>query len=103
MKKFLEKLIPPESRPERVGPRIQAMRMALGLTAAQFADSLDYDRGTLSKVEQGKNGLDIKVGVNIAGLYGVGLDYIYRGDLSDLPPALRDAVVAALTELLNQP
>ena len=77
--------------------------MALQLTAAQFADSLEYDRSTLTKVEQGKNGLDIKIGVKIAGLYGFGLDYIYRGDLSDVPTNLRGAVVEALGALLNNP
>jgi transcriptional regulator with XRE-family HTH domain len=72
-------------RPEIVGKRITALRETLAMSKAQFADSLPMDRSSLTKVEQGTMGLDIALGVQIANLYGFGLDFIYRGDLSDVP------------------
>lgn len=85
MKKVLEKLMDRESRPTQVGPRVTAIRETLGLSKAQFADSIGLDRSSMTKVERGEAGLDIAVGERIAVLYGYGLDFIYRGDLSDVP------------------
>ena len=96
MKKIAESLIERESRPERVGPRISALREALELSKASFADTIELDRSSLSKIEQGKAGLDIAVGERIAALFGVGLDFIYRGDLSDLPSNLKPEVMRLL-------
>lgn len=96
MKRALKKLIDPESRPERVGPRVTALRESLALSRAQFADSIALDRSSMTKVESGTMGLDIGVGVTIAALYGVGLDYIYRGDLSDVPADLRPKLMTEL-------
>lgn len=89
-------LLSAEMHPDRVGERITAMRMALGQNKAQFADSLTLDRSTLTKVEAGKKGLDIAVAVRIAEMYGFGLDYTYRGILTDAPEALRSELIAAL-------
>lgn len=89
MKAFASKMIDRESRPERVGPRITAMRETLGLSKAQFADTVGVDRSTLSKAEKGQAGLDIAHGERIATLFGFGLDFIYRGDLSDVPLNMR--------------
>lgn len=94
--KILNSLIERESTPSKVGPRVTAVRTALGLTKAEFADSIEFDRSSFSKVEKGTMGLDIAVGEKIAGVYGIGLDYIYRGDLSDLPADLRQEVILAL-------
>jgi DNA-binding XRE family transcriptional regulator len=96
MKKLVEKLIEPESHPDRVGPRITALRETLSMSKAQFADSLDFDRSSLTKVEKGQTGLDIAVGIKIAVLYGFGLDFIYRGDLSDVPSDLRTRLMVNL-------
>ncbi len=85
MKKVLEKLVDRESRPAQVGPRVTAIRETLGLSKAQFADIVGVDRSSLTKIERGEAGLDIAVGERIAVLYGYGLDFIYRGDLSDVP------------------
>lgn len=100
MKKLLSKLIDPESKPERVGMRITALRATLAMNKAQFADSISLDRSSLTKVEAGTAGLDIAVGVNISALYGVGLDFIYRGDLSDVPVNLRQNLLAQLATIL---
>lgn len=96
MKKLIANLIERQSHPDKVGPRITALREALALSKAEFADSIELDRSSLTKIEKGKAGLDIAVAEQIAGLYGCGLDYIYRGDLSDLPRGLQPDVVSNL-------
>lgn len=96
MIKIANSLIPRESRPERVGPRVTALREAMSMTKAQLADSIGLDRSTLTKVEKGETGLDIAKGEAIAALYGFGLNYIYRGDLTDVPDKHRDRLLDAL-------
>lgn len=96
MKSVLDKVIGRKSSPDMVGPRIAGLREALCLSKAQFADSINLDRSSLTKIEAGTAGLDILVAERIAILYRVGLDYTYRGDLSDLPLDLRPQVLAKL-------
>ena len=97
MKSMPEKFVcQPELNHARVGERVTALRQALAKTKAQFADELGLDRSTLSKVEQGNKGLDIAVGVRIADLYGVGLDYTYRGTITDAPETLRVQILAEI-------
>lgn len=96
MKNLVAKLLDRESRPERVGRRITALRETLGLSKSQFADTIGLDRSTLSKVERGVTGLDIAHGERVANLFGFGLDYIYRGDLSDVPLALRPQLLVKM-------
>lgn len=103
MKKIVESLIPRESSPSRVGPRISGLRTVLGLSKAEFADSIELDRSTLTKVEKGEKGLDIAKGERIADLYGFGLDFIYRGDLSDVPLDFRARLVKTLESLETRP
>ncbi|MEQ8292508.1 MAG: helix-turn-helix transcriptional regulator [Roseovarius sp.] len=93
MKNLVDKLIPHESRPERVGPRVTALRETMAMSKAQLADSIGLDRSTLTKIEKGAMGLDIQRGEAIAHMYGFGLDFIYRGDLSDVPDKYRDRLL----------
>lgn len=100
MKKILaSSLLSPEMHHDRVGERVTALREAVGLSKAQFADSLELDRSTLTKVESGIRGLDIAIGAKIADMYGAGLDYIYRGVMSDLPVDMRPHVNSLLYAL----
>lgn len=85
-----------EMHPDRVGERITALRMALHLSKAEFADSIGLDRSTLTKVEAGTKGLDIVIGAKIAEMYGYGLDFIYRGTLTDVPEGKRSTVLSEL-------
>jgi DNA-binding XRE family transcriptional regulator len=96
MKNIAEKLIDRESRPIRVGPRITALRETLRLSKAEFADSIGLNRSSLTKIEKGEMGLDIAMGERVAAIYGFGLDFIYRGDLSDVPLALRPQLLVNL-------
>ncbi len=85
-----------EMHPDRVGERITAMRMALHLSKAEFADAIGLDRSTLTKVEAGKKGLDVVVGAKIAEMYGYGMDFIYRGTLTDVPEGQRSIVLSEI-------
>lgn len=96
MKNLANKLIPNESRPARVGPRITALRETMSMSKAQFADSIELDRSTLTKVEKGEMGLDIAKGEAIAALYGFGMDFIYRGDLADVPDRYRSRLMVEM-------
>lgn len=89
-------ITPQESRPDKVGPRITALRETLALSKGQFADSVGLDRSTLTKIEQGNEGLSLPKGIAVATLYGVGLDFIYRGDLSDVPEKMRPRLLVNL-------
>lgn len=100
MIKALNKLIERQSRPERVGPRVTAIRCALDKSKSEFAAQIGVDRSSMTKIEKGAMGLDIAVGERMASLYGIGLDFIYRGDMSDLPSDLRDKI---LENLQNPP
>lgn len=93
MKKLAESLIERRSRPDQVAPRVYAIREYLELTKSQFADSIGLDRSSLTKIEKGEAGLDIAVAEVIAGLYGFGLDFIYRGDLDDVPITARPSIL----------
>ena len=94
MKKLLmSALVSPEMHPHRVGERVTALREALNLSKAEFADSLSLDRSTLSKVEAGTKGLDVVVGARIAEMYAAGMDFTYRGVMADLPQDMRIKVM----------
>jgi transcriptional regulator with XRE-family HTH domain len=85
-----------EMHPDRVGERVTALRMAQHLSKAEFADTIGLDRSSLTKVEAGKKGLDIVVGARIAEMYGYGLDFIYRGTLTDVPEGQRSTVLSEI-------
>jgi DNA-binding XRE family transcriptional regulator len=102
MKSLLQNLVPRESRPERVGPRVTSLRETLKLSKAELADAIGLDRSSLTKIEKGQAGLDIATGERIAQLYGFGLDFIYRGDLSDVPLDLRPALLVHLHMYQNR-
>lgn len=97
MKKMIAAaMLSAEMHPDRVGERVTALRMTEHLSKAEFADSVGLDRSTLTKVEAGKKGLDINVGARIAEMYGYGLDFIYRGTLTDAPEGKRSIVLAEI-------
>lgn len=103
MKNIVSKLLERESRPDRVGPRVTALRETLKLSKAEFADTIGLDRSSLTKVEKGEMGLDIAMGERIAVIYGFGLDFIYRGDLNDAPQILRPQLMVNLLAFRQTP
>jgi transcriptional regulator with XRE-family HTH domain len=97
MKRMIQSaLLAAEMHPDRVGERVTAMRNCIGMSKATFADAIGLDRSSMSKVEAGTKGLDIVVASRIAEIYGFGLDYIYRGVMTDAPEEYR---LRILTEI----
>ncbi len=96
MKPLAHALIERQSRPDRVAPRIFAIREHLALSKAQFADAIGLDRSSLTKIEKGEAGLDIAIAERIAAIFGFGLDFIYRGDLDDVPLAYRGSILSLM-------
>jgi transcriptional regulator with XRE-family HTH domain len=95
----LESLLSPEMHPERVGARLTALREALKMQKSQFADSVGIDRSALTRIEKGSEGLGISKAVIISDIYGFGLNYIYKGDLSDVPLDVRPRLLEELHHL----
>lgn len=101
MKKIMESMVGRESLPEKTGPRIAAIRILKGKKKGEFADSISVDRSYYTKVERGEAGLRISNAEILCAIYGVGLNYIYRGDLSDIPEELRLDLLKILNNVLT--
>lgn len=95
-KSKLESLLSPEMNPLRVGARVAALRETLRLSKSAFADSIGLDRSALTRIERGAEGLGIAKAVLISDIYGFGLNYLYRADLSDAPLHLRPTLLVEL-------
>ena len=68
-----------------VALRLEALRNATSLGKGEFADSVNIDRSSYSKIIKAEKPLKIEMGFSITERWGVSLDYLYRGRLSDLP------------------
>ena len=80
-------------QPAAVAPRLKAVRRALGLQKAQFADLIGIDRSSYSKIEKGIKPLLPDRAYKIFELYGVDMNFIYLGQVGGLPERLSKAVM----------
>jgi transcriptional regulator with XRE-family HTH domain len=71
-----------------VGLRLRAAREALELSAKEICEAIGVQPNRYSQWENGKNLLDPIAAIEISRLYGITLDYLYRGDLSGLKHSL---------------
>lgn len=83
--------------PAQVARRLAALRSALGLTKAQFADIIEIDRSSYVRIEQGAKPLLPPTALRIHQLYGVDMNFLYLGHLSGLPQSLSSKVTTLLT------
>jgi transcriptional regulator with XRE-family HTH domain len=83
-----------EIHPTRVAMRLQALREATGLGPSEFADSVNIDRSSYTKIEKGDKPLHQYMAYDIAVIYDVTMEYLYRGSTSDrdLPDKLAQAI-----------
>lgn len=66
-------------KPTRVTNRIRDLRDEHGgMTQGQLADALGVTRQTVNAIEQGKYSPSLEVAFQIARVFGVGLDDIFR-------------------------
>jgi DNA-binding XRE family transcriptional regulator len=89
---------PNSTAPAHVARRLEAVRNALGLTKAEFADIIDIDRSSYVRIEKGAKPLLPPTALRIYHLYGVDMNFLYLGQLSGLPGSLSSKVTTALTK-----
>jgi transcriptional regulator with XRE-family HTH domain len=83
--------------PESVGMRLRALREHHEQTKAQFADSVSIDRTSYINIERGTKPLKADMAYKIAERWGVSMDFLYRGRLTEIPPSLADNLMKNLT------
>lgn len=83
--------------PEAVGRRVAALRMHHGLNQAEFAASVEIDPTSYGRIEKGTKPLKADMAYRIAERWGVSMDFLYRGRLTELPPNLADSLMKNLT------
>jgi DNA-binding XRE family transcriptional regulator len=83
-----------EIHPTRVAMRLRALREATGCGPSEFADLVNIDRSSYTKIEKGDKPLHQYMAYDIAVVFGVTMEYIYRGATSDrdLPEKLAQAI-----------
>ena len=80
-----------------VTPRLIALREALKLSKADFADSIGIDRSSYSKIEKANKPILPPTAHKIFQQYGVDMNYIYLGRLDTLPAHLSASITKNLT------
>lgn len=74
--------------PEIIGPRLKALRMALGFkTQLSFAKSLSIEKNTYNPFEKGTRPLTFEVACKIRKKHKVPVDYLFWGEDEDRMPA----------------
>ena len=81
-----------------VGARLDAIRVATGLDKGVFADTVDIDASSYSKIIKGEKPLKIDMGFRVSERWNVSLDYLYRGALDGLPSSLSTKIIETLTK-----
>lgn len=79
-----------------VGARLEALREALNLQRNEFAASFGLDPSSYTKTVSGSKVLRSEAGFVISEKWGVSMDFLYRGRMSDLPDNLRDSILTNL-------
>jgi len=84
--------------PKAVGRRLTALRLHHGRTRADFAASVQIDATSYGRIEKGQKPLKAEMGFRIAERWGVSMDFLYRGRLTELPESLADSLMKNLTD-----
>jgi plasmid maintenance system antidote protein VapI len=97
-----ESLLPREvsdaMRDAAVGERLRLLRLAVGKSPAEMADSLDIERTYWSRYEKGRQGLSDGVAALLVVRFGVTLDFLIMGRWDSLPVNLAEKMRAFLTK-----
>lgn len=84
--------------PEAVGRRLIALRQYHQRSRAEFAESVRIDATSYGRIEKGLKPLKADMAYRIAERWGVTMDFLYRGRLTELPPTLADILMKNLTD-----
>jgi transcriptional regulator with XRE-family HTH domain len=88
------------SKPE-IGRRLQHTRQALGVGQTAFAERARISATAYNQYETGKKRPSIENAIALCDTYGLTLDWIFRGDPSNLRYELADTI-KALRQVRNQ-
>lgn len=81
----------------QVGRRLTALRLHHGMTKGEFANSVEIDQTSYGRIEKGLKPLKADMAYRIAERWGVSMDFLYRGRLTELPSNLADSLMRNLT------
>jgi len=82
-----------------VGRRLTALRKHHDLTQGDFAASVEIDATSYGRIEKGKKVLKADMAYRVAERWGVSMDFLYRGRLTELPPRIADSLMKILTNI----
>lgn len=74
--------------PLAVARRLQRLREYHSMSKTDFAATVGIDKSSYTKLEAGTKPLTAQMAYDIAERWGVTMDYLYRGRLTDVPHAL---------------
>ena len=74
-----------EDKPEAVGARLQRVREILGMSKKDFAEKIDKSEQAYGAYENAKRRLTLDTAIKLRKTYGLSLEFIYFGKISDLP------------------
>ena len=77
-------LVNPQS-PEEIGKRLKRLRKALGKTQAEMAELVGISKRAWGLIEKGARRINVGAALRLCDLYGLSLDWIYRGNIAQLP------------------
>lgn len=83
--------------PAMVTPRLIALREALGMTKAEFADIIGIDRSSYTKMEKSEKPVLPHTAYRIYQLFAVDMNYLYLGQVGGLPAHLSKSIITSLT------
>ena len=85
--------------PAMVTPRLIALREALGMSKAEFADLIGIDRSSYTKMEKSEKPVLPHTAYRIWQLFSVDMNYLYLGQVGGLPSNISNKVIANLKSL----
>jgi transcriptional regulator with XRE-family HTH domain len=84
--------------PEAVGRRLEVLRLHHGMTKADFSNSVGIDATSYGKIEKGLKPLKADMAYRVAERWGVTMDFLYRGRLTELPAKIADKLMSDLNQ-----
>jgi DNA-binding XRE family transcriptional regulator len=86
-----------------VGEHLRAVREVLGLAQGEFGRRAGLATNTYNMIENGTKLPSVLTAIAICDAHGLTLDYVFRGDPSDLAPTIRRALDALHTARHQSP
>lgn len=75
---------------EAIGLRLTAVRKAAGLSKAEAADLLEFDRSGYIRIERGEKQLNMNLAILVHQRLHASLDFLYLGNLTRADQEVRD-------------